>query len=93
MEGIQGRKAPSLEPQKQPEVRRILKMDSKLQSVVDTFDAVILQLQQKAGGHLWLRSPRIEEGRRRMGEELPRHQVIPCWTGPGLDTRFAGPKL
>mmetsp|Transcript_145641 Transcript_145641/g.206265 ORF Transcript_145641/g.206265 Transcript_145641/m.206265 type:complete len:274 (+) Transcript_145641:1212-2033(+) len=47
-----------------------------LQSVVDTFDAVILQLQQKAGGHLWLRSPRIEEGRRRMGEELPRHQVI-----------------
>ena len=57
---------------------RALTMDSKFQGVVDTFDAVILQLQQKARGHLWLRSPSIEEGRRRMGEELPRHQVLPC---------------
>ena len=48
-----------------------------LQCVVDAFDAVPLHLQEEAGGHLRLRCSGVEEGRGRVCEELPGHQVVP----------------
>lgn len=47
-----------------------------LQRVVDAFDAILLELHQEAGGHLWLWRTRIEERRAGVREELPGHQVV-----------------
>ncbi|KAH3685492.1 hypothetical protein WICPIJ_003539 [Wickerhamomyces pijperi] len=47
-----------------------------LQSLVDTFDGVVLHGDKETRGHLWVRSTSVEQSWGGMGEVSLRHQVV-----------------